>query len=51
MTANNKLWNRNFTIITIGTIVSMLGNSVSGFAISILVLDYSAQPFFMPCLW
>lgn len=45
ITANNKLWNRNFTIITIGTIVSMLGNSVSGFAISILVLDYSASTF------
>lgn len=37
----NKLWTRDFTIITIGTIVSMLGNSIAGFAISLLVLDYT----------
>ena len=33
------LWTRDFTIITVGSIVSMLGNSISGFAISLLVLD------------
>ncbi len=36
-----RLWTRDFTIITLGTVVSMLGNSVSGFAISLLVLDYT----------
>lgn len=45
MTTNNNLWTKNFTIITLGTIVSMLGNSVSGFAISVLVLDYSKSTF------
>ena len=41
----NKLWNKNFTIITLGTVVSMLGNAISGFAISLLVLDYSGSTF------
>ena len=38
-TGKNTLWTRDFTIITIGTVVSMLGNAVSGFAIGLLVLD------------
>ena len=41
----NKLWTKNFTIITLGTIISMLGNSVSGFAISFLVLDMTGSTF------
>lgn len=40
-----KLWTRDFTIITLGTFVSMLGNAVSGFAISLLVLDYTGSIF------
>lgn len=40
-----RLWTKNFTIITMGTIVSMLGNSVSGFSISLLVLDYTKSTF------
>ena len=35
------LWTRDFTIITLGTVVSMLGSAVSGFAIGLLVLDYT----------
>ena len=35
------LWTRDFTIITIGSVVSMLGNSMSGFAMSLMVLDVS----------
>lgn len=35
----NTLWTRDFTIITLGTVVSMLGNAVAGFAIGLLVLD------------
>ena len=35
----NKLWTRDFSIITIGSIISMLGNAVSGFAIGLVVLD------------
>ncbi len=37
------LWTKNFTIITLGTVVSMLGNAVSGFAIGLLVLDYTGS--------
>ncbi len=40
-----KLWTRNFTIITLGSIISMLGNSVSGFAIGLMVLDYTNSTF------
>lgn len=40
-----KLWTRDFTIITLGTVISMLGNAVSGFAISLLVLDYTGSVF------
>ncbi|KSV60077.1 MFS transporter [Acetivibrio ethanolgignens] len=42
---HNRLWTKNFTIITLGTVVSMLGNAVSGFAISLLVLDYTESTF------
>lgn len=38
-TATKKLWTRDFTILTLGTVVSMLGNAVAGFAIGLLVLD------------
>ena len=38
---SNKLWTRDFTIITLGTVVSMFGNSLSGFTMSLLVLDYT----------
>ncbi len=40
-----KLWDRNFTIITLGTVVSMLGNAISGFAIGLMILDYSGSVF------
>ena len=43
--SNNKLWTRDFSIITIGSIISMLGNSVSGFAIGVVVLDYTNSTF------
>lgn len=36
-----KLWNRNFTILTLGSVVSMMGNTIAGFAISLLVLEYT----------
>lgn len=39
------LWTKNFTIITLGTVVSMLGNAISGFAISLLVLDFTQSTF------
>ena len=37
----STLWTRDFTIITLGSVVSMLGNSLSGFAMSLMVLDIS----------
>lgn len=41
----NTLWTKNFTIITIGSIVSMLGNAIAGFALGILVLDFTQSTF------
>ncbi len=35
----NPLWTRDFTIITAGSVVSMLGNTLSGFAMNLMVLD------------
>ena len=40
-----KLWTRDFTIITVGTIVSMLGSALTGFAVGLLVLDYTGSTF------
>jgi len=37
----NPLWTRDFTILTLGSVVSMTGNAMSGFAMSLLVLDYT----------
>lgn len=39
-----SLWTRDFTIITLGSVVSMLGNAMSGFAMGLLVLDYTESP-------
>ena len=40
-----KLWTKNFTIITVGSLVSIMGNVVAGFAISLMVLDYTQSVF------
>jgi len=40
------LWTRDFTILTLGSVVSMLGNAMAGFALSLFVLDYTGTPFF-----
>ena len=40
-----RLWSRDFTIITIGSLVSLVGNMLSGFAISIMVLDMTESTF------
>ena len=39
----NPLWTRDFTILTLGSVVSMLGNAMSGFAMSLMVLDISGS--------
>ncbi|MCR4938801.1 MAG: MFS transporter [Treponemataceae bacterium] len=35
------LWTRDFTIITIGSAISMFGNSMASFGMSLMVLDYT----------
>ena len=42
----NKLWTRDFTIITLGSVVSMFGNAMSGFALSLMVLDFTESTLF-----
>ncbi len=39
----NPLWTRDFTIITLGSVVSMLGNSMAGFAMSLMILDFTGS--------
>ena len=39
------LWTRDFTIITLGSVVSMVGATLSGFSISLMVLDYTGSTF------
>ena len=39
------LWTRNFTIITLGTAVSMFGSVLAGFATGLLVLDFTGSVF------
>ncbi len=39
----NRLWTKDFTIITLGTVVSMLGGSLISFAVSLLVLDLTGS--------
>lgn len=40
-----SLWTRDFTIITVGTVVSMFGSAISGFAMGLMVLDYTGSTF------
>ena len=40
-----SLWNKNFTIITLGSAVSILGNAVSAFAVGLLTLDKTGSIF------
>ncbi len=39
------LWTYDFTVITIGSFVSLVGNALSNFALSLLVLDYTGSTF------
>jgi len=40
-----RLWTKNFTIIALGSAVSILGNSVSSFAMGLLTLDKTGSVF------
>ena len=44
-TPKQTLWTRDFTILTLGSVVSMVGSTLSWFAISIMVLDYTGSTF------
>ena len=39
------LWTYDFTVITIGSFVSLVGNVLSNFALSLVVLDYTGSTF------
>ena len=41
----NKLWTRDFTILTLGSVISIFGNALAGFTINLMVLDYSESIF------
>ena len=41
----NKLWTRDFTILTFGSVISVFGNALAGFAINLIVLDFSGSVF------
>lgn len=41
----NPLWTRNFTIITVGSAVSLFGTVISGFASGLLILDFTESVF------
>ncbi|HPJ23331.1 MAG TPA: MFS transporter [Bacillota bacterium] len=41
---NNRLWNRNFTILTLGTFVSALGSAAAGIALGILIYLETKSP-------
>lgn len=43
--AKNTLWTRNFTIITIGSAVSLFGTVISGFASGLMILDFTESVF------
>ena len=40
---SRSLWTRDFTIITAGTVISMFGNAMADFAMSLMVLDISGS--------
>lgn len=39
------LWTRDYTIMTVGSAVSMIGSAIAGFAMGLLVLDYTGSTF------
>ncbi|MGL5978208.1 MAG: hypothetical protein ACRCZJ_04370 [Erysipelotrichaceae bacterium] len=43
-----SLWTKNFTIITIGSIASMLGSAAANFALGLLIFEKHSRPFSIP---
>ena len=42
-TKTAPMWTRDFTILTLGSVVSMLGSAMSWFAMDLMVLDYTGS--------
>lgn len=42
---NKRLWTFDFTVITIGSVISMAGSALASFALSLLVLDCTGSTF------
>ena len=43
----NTLWTKNFTIITLGTVISAIGGVAMGFALSFVVFDNTGSTLMM----
>lgn len=41
----HSLWTYDFTVITIGSVISMVGGEMAGFAVSLVVLDHTGSTF------
>lgn len=46
-----RLWTKDFTIITLGSVVSMFGSAVAGYAIGLLVLEKTQASIFLYALF
>ncbi len=44
MTLKAKLWNKDFTLVVIGQIISLFGNAVLRFALPLYILEQSGSP-------
>lgn len=44
-TTTNKLWTKNFTVITIGSAVSMFGGALSNFALGLIIFERTNSTF------
>lgn len=42
-TQQDPLWTRDFTIITVGSVISMFGNALASFAMDLMVLDITGS--------
>jgi len=40
-----KLWTRDFSILSLGSVISIFGNALAGFTVNLMVLDYSESIF------
>ena len=43
--SKNKLWTYDFTVITVGSFISMVGSTLSSFALGLVVLEYTGSTF------